>query len=123
MLEPGPARERKERFRNWPEMAHMAPFALGSLGVQSVLRHCSYWEPWRSKLFTPSFVLGALAFKAFHVIVRNGALAFRAPRVTGPSGGGNLGVKAVSVTVPSWGPRAHTTVRTEEPWCEESVTS
>ena len=123
-----------------------------SLGVQNFSRHRSCWEPWRSKLFTPSFVLGALAFKAFHVIVRNGALAFRTPPVTGPSGGGDLGVKTVSVTGPSVGLRAHTTVRTGslgvkslsrhrkllgalvfrafyvtvrswEPWCEELSTS
>ena len=44
-------------------------------------------------------------------MVRNGALAFRAPRVIGPPGGGNLGVETVSVTGPSVGLRHHTTVR------------
>ena len=45
----------------------------GSLGVQSSLRHRSHWVPWRSELFTPSFVPRALPFETFHVIARTGA--------------------------------------------------
>ena len=105
----------------------MAPFALGSLGVKSFPRHRSLLGALAfralyaiirteslsvQKLFRSSFVLGAVAFKAFHVIVRNGAMEFRAPRVTGPLVGGNLGVKAVSVTGPRVGLRAHTNDRT-----------
>ena len=63
----------------------MAPFVLGSLGVKSFLRYRSplgavvsrafyvtarSWEPWCSERVTSLFVLGALAFKAIHVIVR-----------------------------------------------------
>ena len=40
----------------------------GSLGVQSSLRHRSYWEPWRSKRSTSSFVM-----------VRTGSLGVQSP--------------------------------------------
>ena len=57
----------------WCSEMFTLPLALGSLGVQSSLRHRSYWEPRRSKLFTPSFVQRVLAFKTVHAIVRMGA--------------------------------------------------
>ena len=111
------------------------PLALGSLGVEISLRHRSYWEPWRSKLFTPSFVLGALAFRALYAIVRTQSLGVQNCSRHRPYGGGNLGVKAVSVTGPCVGLRAHTNVRTGallsacyvtarslEPWCSEIAT-
>ena len=97
-----------------------------SLGVQRSFRHRSYWEPWRAKLFTSTFVLGTLVFRAFHVIGSSwepwhytfltspvrlergipspgalGGLGVKAVSVTGPPGGGSRGVKAVSVTGPS----------------------
>ena len=87
------------------------PLALGSLGVEISLRHRSYWEPWRSKLFTPSFVLGALAFRALYAIVRTQSLGVQNFSRHRPYGGGSFGVKAVSVTGPCVGLRAHTTVR------------
>ena len=45
VLEPGPARERKERFRNLTEITHTT-VRTGSLGVKTCLRQLSYWEPW-----------------------------------------------------------------------------
>ena len=127
-----------------------SPFAIGSLGVESLLRHRSLlgalvfrdvyvaarsWEPWRSKLFTPSFVLGASAFEALYAIVRTESLGVQNCSRHRPYGGGNLGVKAVSVTGPCVGLRAHTNVRTgallsacyvtarsREPWCSEIAT-
>ena len=51
---PGPARERKERLRNLPAKAHTT-VRNRNLGVQSSLRHRSYWEPWRSELFRVTF--------------------------------------------------------------------
>ena len=47
----------------------------GSLGVQSSLRHRSYWEPWRSTLVTPSSVLEALTLKALYATVCTGSLS------------------------------------------------
>ena len=105
----------------------MAPFALGSHGVESLLRHRSLlgalvfrdvyvaarsWEPWRSKLFTPSFVLGASGFEALYAIVRTESLGVQTCSRHRPYGGGNRGVKAVSVTGPCVGLRAHTNDRT-----------
>ena len=83
-----------------------------SLGVQNVSRHRSYWEPWRRKLFTPSFALGALAFEALDAIVCTESLAVQDVSRHRSYGGGDLGVKAVSVTRPSVGLKAHANVRT-----------
>ena len=126
--------------RSWePSCSEMLtlPLALGSLGVDISLRHRSYWEPWRSKLFTPSFVLGALAFRALYAIVRTQSLGVQNFSRHRPYGGGSFGVKAVSVTGPCVGLRAHTndrtgalvlitchvTVSSWEPWCSELFTS
>ena len=127
MLETGPARDRKERLRNLPEMAHgtlrsrepfvlracyvtarswepwcseivTLPLALGSLGVESLLRHRSLlgalvfrdcyvatrsWEPWCSEMFTLPLALGS---RGVENCLRHrsllGAVVFRECQVT-----------------------------------------
>ena len=86
----------------------MAPFALGSLGVESLLRHRSllgalvfracyvlarYWKPWCSEVFTLPLALGNLGVEN---CLRHRSLL------------GALVLRACHVTVCCW-----------EPWCEE----
>ena len=45
--------------------------------LEGSLRHRSYCEPWRSRLFTSSLTLFALAREALYVIIRTGSLGVR----------------------------------------------
>ena len=73
VLEPGPARERKERFRGAsPRVPMPAPSALGSLGGKRFVRHpelclgaLALGSFWRDLL-----LLGIMVLRAFHVTVR-----------------------------------------------------
>ena len=107
-------------------LAFKALYAIvrtGSLGVRSSLRHRSYRESWRSKLFTPSSVWGREPWR--QSCVRHWA-------VCGPEGSHqrpywSLGVKNLSRHCKLLGAlvlrACHVTVNSSELWCSELVTS